>query len=145
MECEIPTINETDENIIKILNECKNIAVIGLSPDMKKDSNKVAKYMQEQGYKIIPVYPKGDTILGEKVYRNLSEIDIKVDLVNIFRKSQIVSSIVDEALKRNDIKAVWAQKQIINNEAMQKAKSNALYAVQNKCLMIEHMNLKNKS
>jgi len=77
MECEFPTINEKNDEIIKILKKVKTIAVIGLSPNIQKDSYKVARYMQSAGYKIIPVYPKDEKILGEKVYRSLSDIKEK--------------------------------------------------------------------
>jgi predicted CoA-binding protein len=136
--CEAPTINSNREEIKAILEETKTIAVIGLSPDETKDSHKVAKYLKEHGFKIFPVYPKGDEILGEKVYRSLAEIPEKVDLVDIFRKASVVSILVDESLKRGDVKTIWAQKGIINNEAGEKAKANNLNFVQNHCTMVEH-------
>jgi predicted CoA-binding protein len=142
MSCEFPTINEPDEKLKDIFENTKSIAIIGLSPKEEKDSNKVAKYLQSQGYKIIPVYPKEDTILGEKVYRSLSEITESIDMVNIFRKPEVVATVVDEVLKRDDVKTVWAQKGIVNNEAMQKAKDAGLNAVQNRCTMVEDKAIK---
>jgi predicted CoA-binding protein len=142
MECEFPTINEKNDEIIKILKEVKTIAVIGLSPNIQKDSHKVARYMQSAGYKIIPVYPKEEKILGEKVYRSLSDIKEKVDLVDMFRKPAIADEIVDEIKKRNDVKVLWLQQGIVNNEAAKRAKDLGLDVVQNKCIMVEHkMNL----
>ncbi len=142
MECEFPTINEKNDEIIKILKETKTIAVIGLSPNIQKDSHKVARYMQSAGYKIIPVYPKDEKILGEKVYRSLSDIKEKVDLVDMFRKPAIADEIVDEIKKRNDVKVLWLQQGIVNNEAAKRAKDLGLDVVQNKCIMVEHkMNL----
>ena len=138
MECEFPTVNETNEEIKQILSECKNIAIIGCSPNPAKDSHKVAAYLKEHGYKIFPVYPKEDTILGEKVYRSLSEIPERVDLVDIFRKPAVISEVVDEAIKRGDVKCVWSQLGLVNNEAMEKAKKAGLKAVQNYCTKIEH-------
>ena len=85
MECEFPTVNSKSEEIIEILKNTKTIAIAGLSPDSSKASNMVAVYLQSAGFKIIPVYPKEDTILGEKVYRNISEIPFKIDMVDIFR------------------------------------------------------------
>jgi predicted CoA-binding protein len=136
--CEAPTVNSNREEIKKIFEETKTVAVIGLSPDATKDSHKVAKYLKEAGFKIFPVYPKGDEILGEKVYRSLAEIPEKVDMVDIFRKASVVSIIVEESLKRGDVKTVWAQKGIINNEAGENAIAKGLNFVQNHCTMVEH-------
>ncbi len=142
MECEFPTINTNEDNEIKeILENTKTIAIIGLSPNEKKASNIVAKYLQKAGFKIVPVYPKEDVILGEKVYRNLEEIPFKVDLVDIFRKPQVIATIVDEALKRGDVDTIWTQLGLVNNEACQKAKEKGLNVVQNKCTKIEHQRL----
>lgn len=141
MECEFPTVNSNKDEIKDIFRSVKTIAVIGLSPDETKDSNRVAKYLQSVGYKIVPVYPKGDIILGEQVYRSLSEIPFEIDLVNVFRKPEFVSVVVDEALQRGDVKIVWTQKGIVNNQAAQKAKENGLRVVQNHCTMVEHRNM----
>jgi len=139
MECPMPTINIHDDAIIKeILTQSKRIAIIGLSPDPTKDSHKVAKYLQEHGYKIYPIYPKEEFILGEKVYRSLSEIPEPVDMVDMFRKPEIADTLLEEVLKRGDVKVFWLQLGIINNQACEKAKANGLLAVQNKCTKIEH-------
>lgn len=138
MECEFPTINSNDQEIKNIFSEIKTIAVMGLSPNETKASHFVPKYMQEQGYKIYPVYPKEETILGEKVYRSLAEIPEAVDCVNIFRKPNACLPIVEEAIKRGDVKVVWLQKDIVNNEACELAVKNGIKAVQNRCLMVEH-------
>jgi hypothetical protein len=138
MECEFPTINAKNDEIRAILDEVKTIAILGLSPDSSKDSYRVAQYLQNAGYKIIPVYPKEETILGEKVYRSLSDIPFTVDMVNIFRKPDALGVIADECLKRDDVKVFWAQKGIVNNEAAQKAKEGGMRVVQNHCSMVEH-------
>jgi len=138
MKCEFPTVNEKSDEIKKIFEEVKTIVVIGLSPKPEKDSNMVAKYLQSVGYKIIPVYPKEDTILGEKVYRSLSDIKEKVDMVDMFRKPSVADQIVDEIKKRDDVKILWLQKGIVNNNAADKAKKLGLKVVQNKCSMVEH-------
>ena len=135
----MPTINIHDDAIIRhIFLTCKSIAIIGLSPDATKDSHKVARYLQEHSFKIYPVYPKEEMILGEKVYRSLSEIPEQVDMVDMFRKPEIANSLLEEVLKRGDVKVFWLQLGIINNEACEKAKANGLLAVQNKCTKIEH-------
>ncbi len=138
MECEFPTVNEKNDEIKKIFEEIKTIVIIGLSPKPEKDSHKVAKYLKSVGYKIIPVYPKEDTILGEKVYRSLSDIKEKVDMVDMFRKPSIADQIVDEIEKRDDVKILWLQKGIVNNNAANRAKKLGLKVVQNKCSMVEH-------
>ncbi|MCT7910887.1 CoA-binding protein [Arcobacter lacus] len=143
MECEFPTINSKSEEILEIFKNTKTIAIAGLSPDPTKASNIVAAYLQSVGFKIVPVYPKEDTILGEKVYRSLSEIPFSIDMVDIFRKPDAIALIVDEAIKRGDVKTVWFQLGLANNEAALKAKESGLNVVQNKCTKIEHKSLFN--
>ncbi len=141
MECEFPTVNSKSEEIIEIFKNTKTIAIAGLSPDASKASNMVAVYLQNAGFKIIPVYPKEDMILGEKVYRNISEIPFKIDMVDIFRKPDAIAEIIDEAIARGDVDTVWTQLGLVNNEAAALAKEAGLKVVQNKCTKIEHRNL----
>ncbi|WP_300364853.1 CoA-binding protein [Hydrogenimonas sp.] len=141
MECEFPTINADPDEIRDIFKEVKTIAVIGLSPDATKDSHRVAKYLQSVGYKIIPVYPKEETILGEKVYRSLKEIPGQIDMVDIFRKPAAVGPIVEACIKRGDVKVVWLQAGIVNNAAAEEAKKAGMKVVQSRCAMVDHRNL----
>ena len=141
MECEFPSVNANKQEIEEIFNSVKTIAVLGLSPDPEKASHRVAKYLQEQGFKIVPVYPKEDTILGEQVYRSLAEIPFAVDMVDIFRKAKALDAVADACVARGDVKVFWAQKEIVNNAAAQKAKDAGMVAVQNMCTMVEHRNL----
>ncbi len=138
MECEFPSVNSNKQEIKDIFNNTKTIAVLGLSPDESKASHRVAKYLQEQGFKIVPIYPKGDTILGEKVYRSLAEIPFNVDMVDIFRKPLALDAVADACIARGDVKVFWAQKEIVNNAAAQKARDAGMMVVQNMCTMIEH-------
>ncbi len=140
MECEMPQVNSNKDEIKAILDETKTIAIIGCSPNEEKASNKVAVYLKNNGYKIIPVYPKEETILGEKVYRSLSDIptDIKIDMVDIFRKPDVIASVVDEALERGDVWCVWTQLGLVHNQAAQKAQDAGLKVVQSHCTKIEH-------
>ena len=138
MECEFPSVNSNNEEIIEIFNQTKTIAIAGLSPNEEKASNKVAKYLQNAGFKIVPVYPKEDEILGEKVYRTISEIPFKIDMVDIFRKPDAIAAVVDEAIARGDVDCVWTQLGLVNNEAATKAKEAGMKVVQNKCTKIEH-------
>ena len=141
MECEFPSVNSNNEEIIEIFKNTKTIAIAGLSPDASKASNMVVVYLQNAGFKIIPVYPKEDIILGEKVYRTISEIPFKIDMVDIFRKPDAIAEIIDEAIARGDVDVVWTQLGLVNNEAAAKALKAGLKVVQNKCTKIEHRNL----
>jgi len=138
LECEFPSVNSNKQEIKEIFGETKTIAVLGLSPDATKASHRVAKYLQEQGFKIVPVYPKEETILGEKVYRSLGEIPFAVDMVDIFRKPAALNAIAEACIARGDVKVFWAQQGIVNNAAAQCAKDAGMKAVQNMCTMVEH-------
>jgi len=141
MECEFPTVNSNMDEIKEIFDSVKTIAVLGLSPDASKASHRVAKYLQKHGYKIVPVYPKGEMILGERVYNSLAEIPFEVDMVDIFRKPAALDAVADACIKRGDIKVFWAQQGIVNNEAAAKAKDAGMKVVQNQCAMVDHRNL----
>jgi len=141
MECEVPSINSNLEEIKEIFQTVKTIAVVGLSPNPAKDSHRVAKYLQSVGYKIVPIYPKGEEILGEKVYKSLKEVPFQIDLVDVFRKPQALVPIVQEAIERGDVKVVWFQKGIVNNEAAKLAQEAGLKVVQNRCTMVDHKTL----
>jgi len=121
----------------KILKESKTIAVVGLSPQPKKYSNRVAKYLKNQGYKIIPVNPTIEEVLGEKSYPNLTAVPEPVDIVDIFRRPEFVPDIVREAIQIK-AKVVWMQEGVSNPEAAEEALKSGLKVVQNKCLMKEH-------
>ncbi|HHO65214.1 MAG TPA: CoA-binding protein [Epsilonproteobacteria bacterium] len=141
MECEFPTVNSNKEEIKEIFDSVKTIAVLGLSPDPSKASHRVAKYLQEAGYKIVPVYPKEDEILGEKVYRSLKEIPFEVDMVDIFRKPAAFDAIADACIERGDVKVFWGQLGLVNNAAAEKAKNAGMKVVQNLCAMVAHREL----
>ncbi len=141
MECEFPSVNSNDKEIIEIFNNTKTIAIAGLSPDESKASNMVAQYLQNAGFKVVPIYPKEETILGEKVYRSLREVPFKIDMVDIFRKSNAIATIVDEIIEIGDIDTVWTQLGLVNNEAAKKAEEAGMKVVQNKCTKIEHRNM----
>ncbi len=141
MECEFPSVNSNKEEIIKYFKETKTIAVVGASPKPEKDSHKVAKYLRDVGYKMIPIYPKEDEILGQKVYRNLLEIEEPVDMVVVFRKPEVVDAVADACIERGDVKVLWTQKGIVNNKAAEKAEAAGISVVQNHCAMVEHRNL----
>ncbi len=127
--------------IEKILKETKIIAVVGLSANPARPSYSVARYLQSQGYKIIPVNPNEKEILGEKCYADLGSITQPVDCVDIFRRSEDVGPIVDQAIKIN-AKVVWMQDGIVNQEAAKKAEDAGLTVVMDKCMYREHCRCK---
>ncbi|WP_122893508.1 CoA-binding protein [Arcobacter peruensis] len=141
MECEFPSVNSNNEEIKEIFKNTKTIAIAGLSPNEEKASNMVARYLQRAGFKIVPIYPKEETILGEKVYRSLEEIPFKIDMVDVFRKPNAIAAVVDACIARGDIDCVWTQLGLVNNEAAKKAEEAGIKVVQNKCTKIEHANL----
>ncbi|KYJ87342.1 CoA-binding protein [Sulfurovum riftiae] len=141
MECEFPTVNSNPDEIKEIFDSVTTIAVLGLSPDETKASHRVARYLQEVGYKIVPVYPKEETILGEKVYRSLAEIPFEIDMVDIFRKPAAFDAISDACIARGDVKVFWGQLGLVNNAAAKKAEDAGMKVVQNLCSMVAHRDL----
>jgi len=124
-----------------ILNSSKVIAIVGLSPNPNRPSHEVASYLIKQGYKIIPVNPNAREILGERCYPNLSSIPEPVDVVDIFRRSEEVPAIVEEAIKIG-AKAIWMQEGIINEEGAARAKEAGLMVVMDRCMLKEHLIIK---
>ena len=143
MECELPRVNSNSEEMKKYFEEAKTIAVIGASPDSSKASNHVAAYLKDVGYNMIPVYPKGDEILGQKVYKSLADIDVPVDMVVVFRKPAALDAIADADIARGDVKTYWTQLELINNDAAKRVKDAGINVVQNYCAMVEHKALFN--
>jgi predicted CoA-binding protein len=121
----------------RILRETRVIAVVGLSADWFRPSFFAAKYMQEHGYRVIPVNPKYATILGEKCYKSLREIPERVDMVDVFRKTQDVPPIADDAIAIG-AKVLWQQLSVRNEAAAAKARAAGLDAVLDRCVKIEH-------
>lgn len=138
MECEIPSVNSNSAEMKAYFQLVKTVAVLGCSPDSTKASNHVAEYLRDVGYNMIPVYPKGDTILGQKVYKSLAEIDQEVDMVVVFRKPAALDAIADAVIARGDVKVYWTQLALVNNEAAKKVKDAGINVVQNYCAMVEH-------
>ena len=126
------------ENIKEILKKYKNIALVGASKDLTKTSSIVMKYLQDNGFKVYPVNPsmKGEKILGEKVFGNISEIDNPVEIVDVFRPSNEVVTIAEETVKIN-AKVLWGQIGVYDDEAENVAKAAGLKVVMNRCPKIE--------
>ncbi|ASM40348.1 CoA-binding protein [Campylobacter sp. RM12327] len=128
-------------NIKQILNSAKNIAIVGLSPNESKPSNIVGKYLLEQNFNIFPIYPKFDTILNQKVYRDLDDINTQIDIVVVFRKGVYAKNLLQKCIQHN-INTLWLQLGITNDEASQIAKEKGINFIQDKCIMIEHKAIK---
>jgi predicted CoA-binding protein len=124
------------ETIQKIL-EMKTIAVVGLSPKEVRPSFGVAKYLQSEGYKIIPVNPGHPKILGEKSFPTLKDIPVEVDIVDVFRRPEHVMPITEAAIEIG-AKAIWFQDGVINEEAAKKAEDAGLLVVMNDCILRQH-------
>ena len=131
-----------DDNIRVILEKSKTIAVLGLSPKPERDSNMVAKYLKDKGYRIIPVRPGQEEILGEKAYASLDDVKEPVDIVNVFRKSDQIMPHAHEALRLKP-KVFWMQLNIENNEAAKLLAEAGIDVVMNMCIKVEHERLFN--
>ena len=131
-----------DEEMKHTLSTCKTIAVVGISQKQDRPSYGVASYLKSKGYRIIPVRPDGERILGEKVHHRLIDIprEIEVDVVDIFRKSEQVPPVVEEAIQRG-AKAIWMQEGVVNEEARATAEGAGLKVVMDRCIKKEHQRL----
>ena len=132
-------MNQAD-TIEKILRESKTIAVVGLSANPARPSHGVARYLQAQGYRIIPVNPLVEEVLGEKCYPDLASVPEAVDVVDIFRRPEHVPAIVEEAIAKG-ARAVWMQEGIVHQEAAARAREAGLMVVMDRCMLKEHRRL----
>ena len=124
-------------SIAALLASARTIAVVGLSDSRFRVSYGVSEYMQAQGYRIIPVNPNITESLGEKAHADLTTIDEPVDIVNIFRRSELVSPVVDEAI-RIGAKAIWMQEGVVDESAAERARQAGLMVVMDRCILKEH-------
>jgi len=126
------------ETIRRILDECRTIAVVGLSSDPSRASNSVSGFMRLQGYRVIPVNPNETSVFGEKSYPDLFAVPEKIDLVDVFRRSDEAGKAVDEAIAVG-AKAVWMQEGVIDSKAAQRAVDAGLMVVMDRCWLKEHI------
>lgn len=129
-----------DRTMKDILLSAKTIASVGLSSNTEKESYWIVSYLKDQGYHIIPVNPTATEILGEKAYPDLASIPEKIDVVQVFRRSEDVPPVVDDAIKVG-AKVVWMQEGIVNEEAAQKARAAGLQVVMDACMRATHRRL----
>ncbi len=134
-----PELGSTAERVSWVLSNCRNIAVVGLSPKPHRASFDVAQYMQSRGYRIIPINPNATEVLGQKAYASLSEAarHERIDLVNCFRNSEDIEPVAQEALAIG-ARALWLQLGIRHDESVRKATQAGLVAIQDRCLKIDH-------
>jgi predicted CoA-binding protein len=123
--------------IRELLERAKTIAVVGLSDSPLRPSHGVSAYMQIHGYKIIPINPNIRISLGEKSYPSLADVPEKIDIVNIFRRPELVEEIVDQAIALK-IPAIWMQEEVINEKAAEKARRAGMFVVMDRCILKEH-------
>jgi predicted CoA-binding protein len=123
--------------ITDLLKRSKTIAVVGLSSNPLRPSHGVSAYMQTNGYRIIPVNPNIKGVLGEKAYASLLDVPEHIDIVNVFRRSEFVDEVVDQAIQRR-VPAIWMQEEVINEKAAQKARQSGIFVLMDCCILKEH-------
>ncbi len=137
--CELPLSNASPDEIDRILSESRTVAMVGLSNNPERDSYLVAAYLKAAGFRIVPVNPSVDEVLGERAYPDLAAIpaEIAIDVVDVFRKPELVPEIVEQAIARG-VKTVWLQRGIVHNAAADAARSAGLAVVMDRCIKVEH-------
>jgi predicted CoA-binding protein len=123
--------------IADALQRAKTIAVVGLSSNLLRPSHGVAAYLQSHGFRILPVNPRIKQCLGEKAYASLLEVPEKIDIVNIFRRSEFVEEIVDQAIQLK-VPAIWMQEGVVHEKAAEKARQSGIFVVMDLCILKEH-------
>ncbi len=128
-----------EDQITQVLRDARTIAVVGLASNPMRPSHGVSAYMQQQGYRIIPVNPTITDALGEKAYPSLRDIpkDIKIDIVDVFRRPEFVPEVVDEVLELK-LPVLWLQETVVNEQAADKARMAGVFVVMDKCILKEH-------
>jgi predicted CoA-binding protein len=132
--------NPLDDQLRRIYEETKTIAVVGASNDEAKDAHKIPRYLQQQGFRIIPVNPRGGEILGERAYASLTDVDVPVDVVDVFRPSEETPGIASDAVKVG-AKVLWLQLGIESEEAARIAQEGGVLPIMNMCMGATHRRL----
>ncbi|MFD1066180.1 CoA-binding protein [Oceanobacillus locisalsi] len=133
----MPVENPSQERLKEILENAKTIAVVGLSANPERTSHQIAKRMQEEGYKIIPVNPTIDEVLGEKAFSTLAEVDESIDIINVFRRPEYLMEVAKDAVQ-TDCKMFWAQQGIVNEEAYDYLKKHDFDVAMDLCIKVIH-------
>ena len=136
----MPFENPTDETIAELLRQVHTVAVVGLSPKPNRPSHSVAAWLQRTGYRVVPVRPALDEVLGERAWPDLASVPDPIDLVDVFRVPEHVDSIVDSCIARG-IKALWLQEGVVNPAAAERARAAGITVVMDRCILKEHARL----
>lgn len=132
--------NPDDDSLRRLLEKAHRIVIVGLSPKPHRDSHRVALYLQERGYEIVPVYPREERILGEKVHRSVRDVTGAIDVVDVFRRREEIPNVVEDVLA-SSAKALWLQLGCVDERAALQASERGLEVVMDRCLMVDHARL----
>jgi predicted CoA-binding protein len=132
--CELPNYNPPSAEIVDILHNFKKIAIVGISPKESRDSNKVARYLMEQGYEIAPVNPGQSEILGKTCFKTLKNIPFRIDVADLFLNPTRVPAVVDQAIHIG-VRAIWMQEGVVHNDSASKARKAGIQVIMNMCIM----------
>lgn len=133
--------NPSDREIKRILETARRIAVIGMSRETQKPAGRIPRYLIARGYEVIPVNPNISELLGRKSYPSLRDVPGPIDIVNVFRPSRDIPAIVDSVIQRDDVRVLWLQEGIRNDEAVQKATEKGIIVIQDTCIYKMHKTL----
>ena len=126
-----------DKEMEALLKSAKTIAVVGLSNNRMRASFGVSRFLQRQGYRVIPVNPNETEVLGERAYPSVKDVPEKVDIVDIFRRSSSVDEVVDDTLQKEGVRCIWMQEGVVNRDAAKKAESAGVPVVMDRCILKE--------
>jgi uncharacterized protein len=126
-----------DKELTELLRGARTIAVVGLSGRPTRASYGVSRFLQRQGYRVIPVNPNEKEVLGERAYPSLKDVHDQVDIVDIFRRSSNVPPVVDDALQKEGVRCIWMQEGVVNHEAAKKAENAGISVVMDRCILKE--------
>jgi uncharacterized protein len=132
-----PFANPPDDVIRSLLETAGRIAIVGLSPKPHRDSNRIARYLIDRGYDVVPVYPRESEILGRRVYRRVEDVPGQVDIVDVFRRSEELEPVAADAVAAR-AKAIWFQLGCVNETAAERARRAGLTVVMDRCIMVDH-------
>jgi predicted CoA-binding protein len=132
--------SDPDHVLRTLLAAARRIAVVGLSPKPHRDSNRIGRYLLERGYEVVPVYPREERILGQPVYRRVRDIPEGVDIVDVFRRSEELPNVVEDALAAR-APALWFQVGCVHEQAAARARAAGVVVVMDRCIMVDHARL----
>jgi len=133
-------VNPPDESLRACLERARTIAVVGLSPRPERPSHRIARRLQQWGYRVIPVRPRLDAVLGERAYARLADVPEQIDLVDVFRAAPAIGPIVEQCIALR-IPAIWIQQGIVNRPAAERARAAGLFVVMDRCISVEYRRL----